>query len=157
MDKDINQLKPWVRFWVRNFDLIIFFLLIRSILWNSLSFLGNHPFFRLFIIGLFMIFVEAMFIFFFGKTPGKWIANITVKNYNGNSLTFIQALRRTILAWITGMFLNIPFLSFIAMWLSRNSLIKKGITYWDEVCKTNVEQLFTNLALRDNYHYWNTF
>ncbi|WP_110953925.1 RDD family protein [Anaerosinus massiliensis] len=139
MDKDMQQLKPWVRFWVRNFDFIIFFLFIRMILWNGLMCIENYPFIRLLIIGVCIILVESMFISFFGKTPGKWIGNIKVKNCKGDNPTFNQALRRTLLVWIKGVFLYIPFVSFIAMWVSKNSLIKTGNTYWDEVCRTNVE------------------
>lgn len=85
-----------------------------------------------------MIITESVCISLFGKTPGKWIGNITVKTCEGFNITFCQAMKRTLLVWITGMLLNIPFLAFVPLFVSKKYLMKKGNTYWDEACKTDV-------------------
>jgi len=50
-----------------------------------------------------------------GKTPGKWLFNITVTDQNGKKPGFTQALMRSLWIWFSGLAMGIPVISIISL------------------------------------------
>ena len=142
--------RPWVRFFARQMDIMIFtsvlvFFLEAISLGYPNIFLGVNDMFSGVIAILFdmlilflWVFVEAVFLSTFGATPGKWLLRVTVRDSEGKKLTFLRALRRSFLVWLKGLGIGIPILTAITPIFAYNRLIKRGITSWDRDCHTTV-------------------
>jgi hypothetical protein len=127
------QIRPWVRYWARMMDFLLFSLFSGFVLGvvyppaleiNDI-FLG--------VILLFVyVFVEPIMLTSWGTTPGKALLRVTLRKSTGGKPTYLEALSRSFSVWIGGCGLGIPLVSLITLISAYNKLTKKSITTWDE-------------------------
>lgn len=76
--------------------------------------------------------IEALFLSKFEATPGKKLFGISVTTINGNNLTYLNALKRSLLVLIKGLGFNIPLINIIMPLLANQHIMKTGSTGWDK-------------------------
>mgnify|MGYP001043448119 CR=1 FL=1 len=133
-EKDVPQVRPWVRMWARSIDSMIWGTLL-YIIWYSISpktyNLFNSFWKYISIFPLFWTLIEALLLSTWGTTPGKWILNVFVRELTGEKLTFNRALYRSLFVWSCGDGCGIQYLGLIANIVSYFRLTNKGVTWWD--------------------------
>lgn len=82
--------------------------------------------------------VEAWFLCQFGATPGKWLFGIRVRYRNGAPLELDDAFKRSFRVWAQGLFMGLPILSLLTLFLAYFRLQKTGGTAWDNAVKSVV-------------------
>lgn len=144
----INERYPWRRFFARFLDtltlgffstfvvsyLTVFFFSIDLNTYWSDSLL---PWIAIGLAGL--IIIEAILIYQFSTTPGKWIFGIRVYATNGTWLSFHNSFKRAFFVQIVGQGACIPGLGLITYPLAYYRLNKTGSTFWDGKAKSRVE------------------
>ncbi|GBG12369.1 RDD family protein [Paenibacillus agaridevorans] len=126
--------KPWIRFWARYFDYLSHAILI-SILWILIdfdSFLQINDNLLGFILLVAFVFLDALYMYFWGTTPGKKLLNIKVLDADGTRMPKSLAFKRARLVWLRGMGLGVGILEIIANIVGYRRLKKEGITSWDQ-------------------------
>jgi hypothetical protein len=147
---ELDRPRPWLRFWARTLDhwwfspLLFLSLgrwvpavppvfsdvpLMRDLWLNAIALLPL----------LLYVPVEAWLLSRFGSTPGRALMRIQVRRLDGGLPHFSQALRRSFQVYLRGMALGIPLAGQIAMLWSRQVLLQRGVTPWDEANETKVE------------------
>ncbi|RYD19727.1 MAG: RDD family protein [Verrucomicrobiaceae bacterium] len=131
------QVRPWVRFWARSADFLLYALvagffigLILGVVAPELLTSINDTLFGILLL-VFYNFVEPVFLCTLGSTPFKALFQIRVRNPDGSKLSYLQALRRTVSVWIRGIGLGIPLVSLITHIISYSRLTQNNITSWD--------------------------
>jgi uncharacterized RDD family membrane protein YckC len=132
-----NWARPGVRFWARFLDYLFFSLLgglIVSMInpFMAVMFDIFHPFLKFFIVFLFWIPIEAIFLTFLGATPGKWLLNIKVSDTYGNNLRFGTAIERSAGVLLCGLGFGIPYIVLLTLGYSYWALLKNRTTFWDK-------------------------
>ena len=132
-----HSFHPWKRYFARTLDIVIY-----TILWISflgfifnVNIIGRSSILNLldsFIAVVIMLFLEPLWLHFFGTTPGKAIFGIRIEDSNGKKLTYNQGFDRTVGVIVSGLGLNIPIYSLIRLWKSYNLCIDKKIQPWNE-------------------------
>ena len=130
--------RPWVRFWARAFDFMLFTTLVVIIVGLSGAAdpalfvypMGNNVV-HLLSVHFAWIFVEAALLSQTKTTPGKALLNIRLRREDGGALTSSQALRRSFSVWWRGTGFGIVPLLLIGCALSNLSLSTRGKTPWD--------------------------
>lgn len=79
----------------------------------------------------FMLLAEPFFLSRFGTTPGKWIMGLSVKNYDGNNLTYELAFSRTWSVFLYGLGLGIPFYDLYRIYKSKVICSNGESLYWE--------------------------
>jgi uncharacterized RDD family membrane protein YckC len=136
------QIRPWVRYFARFIDIILFSLFIGTVL-GILSFLISKPLnlpslfdldeTLLGIILLFvMVFLEPILLATWGTTPGKALLCVSLRTNQGKKLTYSEGLNRSFSIWAKGLGIGIPLISMIALIISYSQLTKHKITTWDK-------------------------
>jgi len=132
MNLSIPQVRPWVRYFARFTDYMLFgfvFAVVAAVLMPSLL---NMPDIIMSIIVIFIwIFIEAIMLSAWGTTPGKWFFGTAVKKSNSKNLTFANALTRGFSVWLKGLGAGIPLISLITVLTAYTKLKKERITTWD--------------------------
>lgn len=82
---------------------------------------------------------EALLLYLFGATPGKWIFGLRVRMQAERSLRFKTAISRAGLVPIVGQALTVPLISLITLFVSYDRLTKTGVAYWDKELGTTVD------------------
>ncbi len=140
-----SQVRPWIRYWARTLDFLLF-----SLVFGIMLGLIYPQFLEMpdTLVGVILLaaytFVEPVMLSTFGTTPLKALLNIRVRNADGSRLSYPKALARNLKIWIKGEGLGIPLLSLFTLISSYNHLTNHGITTWDregsfEVKHRNVE------------------
>ncbi|RKP57954.1 RDD family protein [Cohnella endophytica] len=129
-----TTVKPWSRFWARNFDYLSHSFLI-GVIWafidmKSLDEINNSI--LSFLLMASWIVLDGIYMYFFGTTPGKKIMNIKVLHSDGNRLSKSISFKRSRLVWLRGMGLGIGIIEIVANIMGYNRLKKEGITSWDQ-------------------------
>ncbi len=125
--------KPWIRYWARYLDIIMFSFVFGIILNEVNPSILKETDIVLTIMILFVwIFVEAILLSSWGKTPGKWLLKIDIKSDNEENITFSNALNRSFAVWFKGLGFGIPIVAFFTQISAYNSLKNNGITSWDK-------------------------
>jgi uncharacterized RDD family membrane protein YckC len=106
-------------------------IVIGGVIWRSDSLRIPLEFILGYLVILVWGLVEAIMLSTWGTTPGKWVFRITLRNSNGEKLTFPDALKRSILVLSGGLGLGLPIVFLVTCILSYADFIRKGITYWD--------------------------
>ena len=134
MASAVPQIRPWVRFWARVFDIYLFGFAF-GVAW-ALSFSlrpsdkGEELLFGM--LALFVwAFVEPVFLSSFGATPGKWLMRIKVTSADGAAISYPRALGRSLKVWRNGMGIGFPLVAPFTMAIVAARLRKNGITSWD--------------------------
>lgn len=78
--------------------------------------------------------IQALFLRYWGTTPGKWVMGIRVRPCVGDHLSYEEAFGREFQALVLGCGLYLPIISIIAMLYQLYTGLKKGQEYlpWDE-------------------------
>lgn len=136
-DKEYH-VRPWVRYWARGIDMVLWALLIwtieklfipyEAVRWfNSLAW-GMVASFVIFAT---WSFVEAFLLSWWGFTPGKWILYTEVIDLGGRKLTYKAAFSRVWNIFVYGEGFQVPIASLVANIMSYNKLNVQGKTKWD--------------------------
>lgn len=127
------QVRPWIRYWARTADFLLFCLLVGFVFGfvapELLDSINDSLFGIIMLVGY--NFVEPVFLCTLGSTPFKALFQVRVRNPDGSKLNYWQALRRTFSVWIRGVGLGIPFVSLITHITSYTRLSQNNITSWD--------------------------
>jgi uncharacterized RDD family membrane protein YckC len=134
--------RPWARFWARHFDLYLFCMIFLIIRYNYNFSIADSIIANIVFLIIVNILLESLCLYLFKTTPGKWIAHIKiVSSTDERSLSYSQAISRTLQVWARGMWLYIlPIISLLPMWTAKKSLEKNGTTSWDTFSITKVLQ-----------------
>ena len=133
--------RPWVRFWARNFDYALLFTLLSLILdfttpiWRAFFWL--NILWVWLVATLLWIPIEAFSLSIWGTTPGKSLLRVHVLDH-GKPLPFARAFKRAYLVWIAGLGLGIFILTQVLQILSYRDLTQQKTTRWDRACHTRV-------------------
>jgi uncharacterized RDD family membrane protein YckC len=132
---------PWLRFWARMFDLVVWSGLVGAILGTiapSVFQLGGSlsaPAANLLlapIIFPFALLLDALSASVFGNTPGKAIAGIRILDQQGKPLPFKQQLKRNFGLYWWGLGAELPFISIVTLVLSYRHARRCQILRWDQ-------------------------
>jgi uncharacterized RDD family membrane protein YckC len=129
---DGPQIRPWVRYFARTLDFIIFFLVFGAVaagIFPELTEMHDTLIWMIFL-GFYNLYEPAM-LAIFGATPFKALLRVRVRNNDGSKLSYGQGLRRTLSVWFVGQGLGIPIAALITHIHAYNRLTGQGITSWD--------------------------
>jgi RDD family. len=126
------EVNPWIRFLARFFDYSLFclsLLLIKKIFHidgfsDSWANLIPFEFFS-------WIPIEALLLFAWGKTPGKWFLKTHLRFRGKPRPDFLMALRRSVSVWWRGLGLGIPILNALCLLVAYQRLKLTHTTSWD--------------------------
>lgn len=129
---DGPQCRPWVRYWARTLDFLIFSLLAGGLIgyFAPEAVIMPEVMFELVLL-LAYNFVEPAMFALWGNTPIKAFFRIRVRNQQGLKLSYGEALRRNFHIWIRGNGMGIPLVSLFTLISSYSQLSNRGITPWD--------------------------
>lgn len=129
-----NQIRPWVRYWARMFDVYSFSLVGGVILaFIAPQFLERQNEYALGMMLVFAwVFVEALLLSSFQTTPGKWLFKSSIALTSGAPINFSQALARSFKVWWRGFGTGFPIATMITMIIAHGRLTRNGITSWDK-------------------------
>jgi uncharacterized RDD family membrane protein YckC len=127
--KVVSQIRPWIRYWARQIDLLIWVLFI-GILLPILPVIDEMT--LGFLILSSWALIESILLSTLGTTPGKWFLKIKLLHANGAKLSFSEALHRSFSVWVMGMGCGVPLVNIFALSYSYFSLKRKGATLWDQ-------------------------
>ncbi len=126
------QVRPWIRYWARTLDFVLFSVLLGSILGVVYPDFLEIPDAYFGMIALVAyVFFEPVMLATFGTTPLKALFRVRIRNHDGSRLSYPTALVRTLKVWLRGLGLGIPLISLFTHISSYNRLTNKGITSWD--------------------------
>jgi hypothetical protein len=126
------QIRPWVRYWARTSDSLLFCLIVGLIVpFVYPSFFELNDTLVGIVLLVFYNFVEPILLSTIGTTPFKALMGVRVRNGDGSKLSYPQALTRILTIWIRGQGLGIPIITLITHITSYSHLSNEGITPWD--------------------------
>ena len=132
-DSSGPQTRPWIRYWARMIDFILFCVIAGLVLGIVYPPALDIPDALFGIIFLFLYnFIEPAMFAAWGTTPGKALLNVKVRNGDGSMLTFSDALSRVFKVWFRGEGLGIPIVALFTQITAYNKLTKQGATSWDQ-------------------------
>lgn len=140
----VVQVRPWVRFWARSFDIYLFVFPISFLLGFTIFFLlelmeirvAAKNLSQLYVsIGIMtvflLVFVEALLLSKFGTTPGKWLLKTKLTHASGEPISYSQAVSRSLKVWWRGLGGGLPFVQVITQSIAYRKLKRNAITSWD--------------------------
>ena len=131
----IAQVRPWVRYWARMFDIYVAAIVggIVISIFNPDAFIepDSDQLFG-FIIVFVWVFLEALLLSTTGTTPGKWLFKIRLIPPAGEKPDYSTALSRSFKVWWRGLGIGFPLVTFITLVVAHGKLTKNGITTWDK-------------------------
>jgi len=131
----VPQVRPWVRYWARMFDLAVYTLFFGVLIGIFLpeTVLENTSGLALDILVLFTwIFFESLLLAFVGTTPGKALFRIRLRIQGCDSIPFLNAFYRSLRVWWRGFGAGLPLVSVFTLWHAETVLEEDGITSWDK-------------------------
>ncbi len=160
--QEVNQQRPWVRFFARMTDYYIFsmlFSLLISLTFpefmesmsqslteqttlegaDSANYQGILFIIVLRIVVTFLwVFLEAWTISKYGTTFGKNLLGTRVLDTNDELLPYDRALKRSYSVWLKGMGAGFVLISWITMLFGYQALKRDGVSSWDEEANSKV-------------------
>jgi len=128
----VSQVRPWIRYWARLFDIFIFSLFLGFVLGIiAPSVLDIPEVFLTMLILVIWAFQESILFSNWGTTPGKWLLRIKLRDNMGKKLTFSNALNRSFSVWFRGLGMGVPIVTVITLIVAHGKLKQEGITTWD--------------------------
>lgn len=130
--EDLLHANPWLRLLARFFDYGWFFL----VLWLGRTlFHGHVPLgkFESFIPFEFFVWIpfEAVFLTFWGTTPGKFFLKIKLRQGRRFKLEFRTAIKRSFNVWLRGLGMMIPGVNGFCLLVAYYRLKTLQTTTWD--------------------------
>jgi len=130
-DDVVVRPRIWVRFWARMIDYSFFALVIGVVIGIfKLPFIPMQSFIGMLLIFLW-VFIEAFLLSTWGKTPGKWLFRISVRDQYHQKLSFSDAMNRSFSVWWLGMAAGIPIVVIVTLIVAAVKLSNAGMTSWD--------------------------
>lgn len=129
IDKEINKLRnrhAWSRFLARYIDISLFSMAIGILI----NFIDSEFVFQIVVLFLW-VFFETLFLITLGKTPGKFLFNLSLKDEEGKKLQLLPAFRRSLTVFLFGFFAGVPAISQLTLLYSYLIFLKTGTTKWD--------------------------
>jgi RDD family len=130
----VPSVRPWVRYWARIFDILLFSLaaafLIRLFASRSLPEKSSVQALEIFILFVWA-FVEAALLSAFGTTPGKWLFKVKLTPQDGSSIRYRAFLTRSLKVWWRGLGAGFPLVSIVTLAVAYSRLIRNSTTSWD--------------------------
>lgn len=129
-----NQVRPWVRYWARMFDIYMFSLIggvILGVIAPRFIAQKNNEYLLGMILVFAWIFVESLLLSSFGTTPGKWLFKIRLALASGEPINYSNALTRSLKVWWRGFGIGFPIAALITTIVAHGRLKRNGITSWD--------------------------
>jgi uncharacterized RDD family membrane protein YckC len=130
----VSQVRPWVRYWARMFDIylaaIVGGLAIGFLNPDAFTEPGSDQLFGLAVVFAW-VFIEALFLSTAGTTPGKWLFKTRIVPPHGSALDYSTALSRSFKVWWRGLGIGFPLASLITLIVAHGKLTKNGVTTWD--------------------------
>jgi len=126
------QTRPWVRYWARTFDFLLYCLFLGVTvvaIWPEVGEMNDTLFGIILLLGY--NFVEPALLATVGTTPFKALLRVRVRNNDGTKPSYLQGLRRTFSIWVRGQGLGIPLIALITGITSYSRLSNDGVTWWD--------------------------
>jgi len=140
-DTESEKPHPWLRLAARTLDMVLFSLVLGVVIDLFLPSLRKQANEQLALLSLpLMALVEPLFLSRSGATPGKWLMNMRVTTLDGSLVSLPQAYSRSILVWIFGLGLGLPFISLATMLFAYFTLARGKSVWWDRRAATRVEQ-----------------
>lgn len=126
------QSRPWVRYWARTFDTLLFAIFAGFVLEFTFPQALEAPdlLFGIVTSAVYTL-VEPLWFVVWGTTPMKALLKVRVRNTDGSRLSYARALRRTASVWLRGEGLGVPVVSLITHLTSYSRLNNYGATSWD--------------------------
>ena len=123
--------RPWVRFWARNIDTLVFSFFCGIVIGFTNFPAFNEQLLSLIILPIYVLF-EPWLLSTFGNTPGRWLLRITLVSPSGGTLTYSEGVSRSLKVWVRGLGLGIPLIALFTMISAYKSLMQHGTTSWDK-------------------------
>lgn len=131
----VVQVRPWVRYWARMFDLYLAGIVvgIAVVIFYPDAFNENASD-QLFGFAILFawVFLESLFLSTVGTTPGKWLFKTRLIPPKGGKPDFSTALSRSFKVWWRGLGIGFPLVSLITLIVAYRNLTKNGVTTWDK-------------------------
>lgn len=127
------HVRPWVRFFARNLDLILFsFFAGLIIALIKPVYVLNAGFWFTLVIFFLWFMVEPILLCTIGTTFGKWLLKVEVRDTNQTKPTYKEALQRSFMVWSVGYAVGLPIISLGTLAMGYYKLVTTGTTYWDK-------------------------
>lgn len=126
------QVRPWIRYWAKTLDILLFSVFagfILGFIYPELLEISDTLFGMLALVCY--VLVEPVMLSTFGTTPVRALLKVRVRHQDGSRLSFKTAMVRTLKVWLRGLGLGIPLIAFFTHLTSYSRLTKDGITSWD--------------------------
>lgn len=138
----VRQHHPWRRLFARMVDsttgAIVMFMLLMFALSTTMpeQAVGiikaiENPIIASIVAGLVWVPAEALLLSSFGTTPAKWLFGIRVVHADGSVLSFSESLNRSMLVFVQGLGLGVPFVVLFTQLFAYRRLTETGTTLWD--------------------------
>ena len=127
------NIRPWVRWWARLLDYLIFAFFCAPIAhYFTPAIMEAEEFILSMLVVFGWIFVESFLLSTCGTTPGKWLMKISLNSKDNGNLSFQNALKRSLYVWSAGMGIGYPILALVTLIMGYRTLKTHGIARWDE-------------------------
>lgn len=128
---------PWRRYFARSLDfgLVTTCYEVLLCLFLRVNFSERNFFLELLDVYLCWVLVfllEPLFLSKWGKTPGKWLFGLSIRNKNGGLLTRTEAFERTFTVFCKGEGFSIPGYNIYRNYQSYKVCRDTGVMEWDE-------------------------
>lgn len=144
-DVEPKVCSPWRRYFARTLDWSLYrtaWLMLQAGVFR-INLLNRGAFWELIdilVTMLLMLALEPLFLRFFHTTPGKWIFGLSVRDNNGEYLSYSEGSARVKSVLFHGMGLQIPVYSLVRLWKSYKACTDAETLPWE---------YDSTLALRD--------
>lgn len=128
---------PWIRYLARIFDFAWFGLAITAAAYalfpNVITAWRSSSYSVLYSTAVLCAWclVEPIFLMSKGATPGKWMCGVRLEARGDWTACYATYFERSAQVLGRGMFLGIPPMSLVAMFISYRRLLTDGATHWD--------------------------
>ena len=126
------QIRPWVRYWARTCDFLLFCIVVGGIV---VPFVPGFDEMNDTLVGAVFLFaycfVEPVLLSTIGTTPARALFRVRLRNADGTKLSYGAGLKRSLLVFLRGQALGIGVIALIASILAYRRLTQDGITAWD--------------------------
>lgn len=144
----------WPRFWARFLDLSLLSLLIAAVVGLVFPTFFTADVFRtnggelllgMILLPLVMI-ADACIVALWGRSIGKALAGLVVRDAYGVKPSLDVALRRNMLIYFRGYLMGVPLLTLFGYMSAYNSVVSNDTTTWDDATGTYVVSIGSNIV-----------
>lgn len=131
--EDVSQFRPWLRFFVRTLDFILYVCVIGLII--GIYFPEHSSLFDNSVFGLLLmftyVFIEPALYALFKTTPAKWFFSINLVSATGQNLDYASTFVRGLKAYFYGWGCGLPLVYLFTLGYSYSYFEKNQLTRWD--------------------------